>query len=254
MKNAFTIFLAIYNYRSDEMAEAGSTMPEPWIVKWKRVRPVADIEEEQPFFEEEHMYAIVNAASNKRARAMYALFGGTGMRFGEAAALLVEDVHFVNDGTGVVTMRRSLSGDEICTTKANRVRHVPIDKVWLRNLRSMWTIVVQIFFSRVAAARRFVKATCFGLLDTALGKLQIPRAGFHAFRHGRCSFLVRTDVPRSVIRDWLGHSSDKMIDLYSHRWGKHSKLEMQKLVPLMDSRNGLKQLGRLHNDRNRLIL
>jgi integrase len=73
-------------------------------------------------------------------------------------------------------------------------------------------------------------------LQTARGKLKIPRASFHAFRHGRCSFLVRSDVPRSVIRDWFGHSSDKMIDLYSHRWGKHSKLEMQKLVPLMDSK------------------
>ena len=57
-------------------------------------------------------------------RAMYALFVGSGIRCGEVAALLVEDVRFAKEGTGVVTVRRSLSGDEIRTTKSNRVRYV----------------------------------------------------------------------------------------------------------------------------------
>jgi integrase len=72
-------------------------------------------------------------------------------------------------------------------------------------------------------------------LHKVLDELGIPRAGFHAFRHGRCSFLVRSDVPRAVIREWLGHGSETMIDRYSHRLGKHGSKVMQRLIPLMDS-------------------
>lgn len=71
-------------------------------------------------------------------------------------------------------------------------------------------------------------------LHMVLDELKIPRCGFHAFRHGRCSFLVRSDTDRSAIRAWMGHASDKMIDRYSHKWGKHSKREMARLAPVMD--------------------
>jgi hypothetical protein len=79
IKNLFIIVRAVYNFRFDEMAERGITPLAPWIVKWKRVKPVADIEEEQACFEEEQMFAIVNAARTKRDRAMYALFAGSGI-------------------------------------------------------------------------------------------------------------------------------------------------------------------------------
>jgi hypothetical protein len=36
-----------------------------------------------------------------------------------------------------------------------------------------------------------------------LDELGIPHAGFHAFRHGRCSFLVRNDVSRAIIRELI---------------------------------------------------
>jgi len=62
MKNVFTIVRAVYNFRLDEMAQAGTDAFRPWIVKWKRVNPVADIEEEQACFEEERMFTIVSAA------------------------------------------------------------------------------------------------------------------------------------------------------------------------------------------------
>ena len=51
------------------------------------------------------------------------------------SAQLVEDVKFVKDGIGVLTVRRSLSADEICTTKSNRVRYAPIDKTVAEELR-----------------------------------------------------------------------------------------------------------------------
>jgi len=235
IENLFIIVRAVYNFRLDEMAERGTTTLAPWIVKWKKIKPVSDIQEEEPCFEEEQMYAIVNAARTKRARAMYALFAGSGMRFGEVAAQLVEDINFVKDGTGVVTVRRSLSDDEICTTKANRVRHVPIDATVVQELKKYLGTRRSGLLFPTRNNTPVQENNMLRGLHKVLDKLKIPRAGFHAFRHGRCSFLVRSDVPRSVIRDWIGHASDKMIDRYSHRWGKHSKQEMARLTPLMDS-------------------
>jgi integrase len=155
---------------------------------------------------------------------------------------LVEDVRFAKDGTGVVTVRRSLSANEICTTKSNRVRYVPIDKTVVAELKKYLGARRSglLFPSRHGTPlheNNLLRDNLHPLLD----RLKIPRAGFHAFRHGRCSFLVRSDTPRSVIRAWMGHASDAMIDRYSHKWGKHGKQEMARLTPLMDSRNGLKE-------------
>ena len=236
IKNLFGIVRTVYNFHLDQMAERGNVTGAPWIVKWKKVKPVSDIEEEQACFEEETMFAVVNSAKAPRERAMYALFGGSGMRFGEVAALLVQDVRFVADGTGVVTVRRSLSDDEICTTKASRIRHVPIDATVVEELKKYLGARRSglLFSSRNGTPLR--ENNMLRRIHSVLDKLKIPRAGFHAFRHGRCSFLVRSDVARSIIREWMGHASDAMIDRYSHRWGKHGKMEMQRLTPLMDSK------------------
>jgi integrase len=57
----------------------------------------------------------------------------------------------------------------------------------------------------------------------------------NSFRHGRRSFLVRSDVSRAIIREWLGHGSEVMIDRYSHRLDKYGKAEMANLKPTLDS-------------------
>jgi integrase len=68
-----------------------------------------------------------------------------------------------------------------------------------------------------------------------LDALKIPRCGMHAFRHGRVSYLVYAGVSRAVIRDWIGHSSDAMIDLYTKKLGQFHAAELAKVLPLLDS-------------------
>jgi integrase len=65
-------------------------------------------------------------------------------------------------------------------------------------------------------------------------KLLQPGIGMHAFRRGRISQLVYSGVSRQVIRDWCGHSSDKMIDHYTKLLRQHHAPEMAKLKPLLD--------------------
>lgn len=74
-------------------------------------------------------------------------------------------------------------------------------------------------------------------LNPILRKLNLmqPGVGMHAFRRGRISHLVYSGVSRQVIRDWCGHSSDKMIDHYTKTLRHHHAPEMAKVKPLLDS-------------------
>jgi integrase len=168
-------------------------------------------------------------------RALYALAAGTGARAAELFALRCEDVNLhLEDGTGVVTIRRTVFEGREFTTKSNKVRRVPIDasvveelKKYLNGRRHGY-----VFQTRNGTALR--ESNILPDLHNVLDDLGIPHAGFHAFRHGRCSFLVRSDVSRAIIREWLSHGSDAMVDRYSHKLGKHGKAEMAKLKPTLD--------------------
>lgn len=54
------------------------------------------------------------------------------------------------------------------------------------------------------------------VLQPLLTKLGIPRAGLHAFRHSRVTMLRKNGTPADLQRQWIGHSSLKTTDRYSH--------------------------------------
>jgi len=52
----------------------------------------------------------------------------------------------------------------------------------------------------------------------------------HAFRHYRCNFLFKHNVPIPVIKQWSGHVSERMIRRYTrHRPEFHSAIVAQLL-------------------------
>ena len=53
-------------------------------------------------------------------------------------------------------------------------------------------------------------------LHSILEELKLNRGGLHAFRHGRVSFLRKKGVADKIINDWIGHSTLRMADLYTH--------------------------------------
>jgi len=71
-------------------------------------------------------------------------------------------------------------------------------------------------------------------LHPILDELGIPRTGMHAFRRGRISEWVYSSVSRQVIRDWAGHGSDKLIDLYTKKMWEYHSPEMSKVKPLLE--------------------
>jgi len=88
----------------------------------------------------------------------------------------------------------------------------------------------KVMMQRVLASRHFEDK-----LHPILRKLKLiqPGMGMHAFRRGRISHLVYSGVSRQVIRDWCGHSSDKMIDHYTKMLRQHHAPEMAKVKPLL---------------------
>jgi integrase len=235
-KNLFGIVRAVYNFYLDERAQSGTTTLQPWLIKWKKIKPVTDIEEEPSCFEEEQMAAIVYSAKNQMHRALYALAAGSGARVAEMFALRCEDLDLqLEDGTGMMTIRRTVFEGKEFTTKSNKVRRVPIDASVAAELQKHLNGRRHgyVFQTRNGTALR--ESNILPDLHAVLEDLEIPRSGFHSFRHGRCSFLVRSDVSRAVIREWLGHGSEAMIDRYSHKLGKYGKAEMARLRPTLDS-------------------
>src|SRR5260370_40786194 len=90
-------------------------------------------------------------------------------------------------------------------------------------------------FSRLATGRRYQRLTLWNAnLWRIRDKLKSPRCGLHASRHGRVSFLVENNVPVSVIKSWIGHGSEKMIELYTHSRPEFHQLVLAKLPAIVD--------------------
>jgi integrase len=53
-------------------------------------------------------------------------------------------------------------------------------------------------------------------LQPLLGKLGLERGGMHGFRHRRVSTLVMAGTPMAVIKKWIGHGSEDMVNRNTH--------------------------------------
>jgi len=147
----------------------------------------------------------------------------------------------VNLNEQTITIRRSVFEGEENTSKSDtgdedRTRTVPIDpsvatelKKHLKGRRSGY-----LFETRNGTPLR-LSNVLEDKLQPILRKLKLvqPGMGMHAFRRGRISHLVYSGVSRQVIRDWCGHSSDKMIDHYTTMLRQHHAPEMAKVKPLL---------------------
>ena len=80
--------------------------------------------------------------------------------------------------------------------------------------------------------RRFGLAAVRFFLD----RLGITRVGMHAFRHGRVSYLVESNAPIEVIREWIGHGSDEMMRRDTHLRPQFWKRVLQQIPELFGSK------------------
>lgn len=168
----------------------------------------------QRYFTQDQLRQIIEAAPSAY-RVLFALLAGTGMRIGEAAGLHLDDLDLDN---GVIYVRRSVwNGQELEPKTENAVREIDIDPTLAALLREH---VGQSRRTRVFEARNGSPLSAGNLrnrvLHPLLFKLGIPKAGLHAFRHSRVTMLRKNGTPADLQKQWIGHSSLKTTDRYSH--------------------------------------
>ncbi len=137
------------------------------------------------------------------------------MRIGEAAGLHLDDLDLEN---GVIYVRRSVwNGQELEPKTENAVREIDIDPVLVALLRKH---IGSNRRTRLFEARNGAPLSAGNIRNRIfhplLAKLGIPKAGLHAFRHSRVTLLRKNGTPADLQRQWIGHSSLKTTDRYSH--------------------------------------
>jgi integrase len=168
----------------------------------------------QRYFTQEQLKQIIEAAPAQH-RVLFAVLAGTGMRIGEAAGLHLDDLDL---DSRVIYVRRSVwNGRELEPKTENSVREIDIDPALVELMREHIgeTRRVRVFEARNGSplsAGNIRKR----VLHPLLIKLGIPKAGLHAFRHSRVTMLRKNGTPADLQKQWIGHSSLKTTDRYSH--------------------------------------
>ena len=180
---------------------------------------------QQRYFTEEQLKKIILGAEGQY-RVLFALLAGTGMRIGEASGLHVTDLDLDNC---VIYVRRGVwNGRELPPKTRRGFREIDIDPGLAEMLRQH---IEGKRGSRVFEARNGSAISGNNLrkrvLHPLLKRLGIPKAGFHAFRHSRVTMLRKNGTPADLQKQWIGHSSLRTGDRYSHT---HQELEYRRLA------------------------
>jgi integrase len=172
------------------------------------------VDPQQRYFTEEQLKKIIEHAEGQH-RVLFALLGGTGMRIGEAAGLHVDDLDLDNY---VIYVRRGVwNGRELSPKTKNAVREIDIDSGLAEMLRQHLgdKKAGRVFEARNGSpisGNNVLKRVLHPLLE----RLGIRRAGLHAFRHSRVTMLRKRGTPADLQKQWIGHSSLRTTDRYSH--------------------------------------
>lgn len=181
-------------------------------------------------------FTILAAHCPREALPLVSLLYGTGMRWGEATALVWGDLDLeANPATARVwrSWKRGTSGYVLGTTKTRRSQRtvaLPREIVDLLPRPGAGDEHVFVSFGQRAGAQvyreSFYKMVWRPLLDRANNPAEAQRLGvrvlgkrprLHDLRHSHASFLIAQNIPMNIIQSRLGHESIKTTaDRYGH--------------------------------------
>jgi integrase len=174
-------------------------------------------------------------------RAFFAMATGTAARVSELVGLRCSDVDLEQ---GVANFRQGIVNGVEGTSKSDtgdkdRSRTCPIDSSIVQELRKHLNgRTTGLVFQTRNRTPLLLLNLYEDELRPVLDELGIWKEGMgmYSFRSGRISQWVYAGVTRQVIRDWAGHSVDRLIDLYTRRMKQYHAAEMAKVRPLLDSK------------------
>lgn len=192
--------------------------------------------EETACFTPDQMKSLIDNAEGVY-KLLFAIAAETGMRAGELYALEITDVDFIRNQ---IHVRRSVYDGIVQSPKTENSYRVIDVQPWLIELikehigdRKQGLLMEN---ERHQAMRNTTVLRRH--LHPLLRRLGIQKAGMHAFRHGRVSYLVESGVPRDITKAWIGHGSDQMIERYTHLRPGYRAAALANIKPLMPSTSG----------------
>lgn len=206
----------------------------------KLALPEKDITERARCFTTEEARAII-AEAQGQYRVMFAIAAMTGLRVGEILGLQAEDFDFQNN---LLQVRRSVWRHKVQTPKT-------INSQAVLPLPDALAAIVKEHVEKLApSSPRWLFINGRGNLFVAekvvrhhlapiLKKLNIPPAGFHAFRHLHTSLLLSSGAAPQVAQAQLRHSDARItLGIYGHIIGDAHREAVEKVASILDS-NGL---------------
>lgn len=195
--------------------EGEPVYPRKWNHEFIDMPVVQRSKQNTPHFTSDVVTGIIN--SSKGYKQMFlALLAGTGLRAGEAMGIEI-DKHISADFKTLYIRQkiRRAKLENFLKTDAGR-REVDLCPVLATMLKGF---VGQRSSGFVFQNRRGKYLSQTNLLrrglHPALKKLEQPKAGFHAFRRYRTTWLRKNRTPEDLIRFWLGHADETVTDGYS---------------------------------------
>jgi integrase len=183
------------------------------IVLPKMTRP------DRPWFTEEEMRKIISEA-DEPYKSMFWICAETGIRGGELCGLKVEDLRL--DSRLLSIKRAAWKGTLQSPKTENAFRRFAVStqladhlKLYLLNHRK--ENPERLLFSTRNGTAFNNRDIVDQVLHPILERLQIPRAGLHAFRHGNATMLDGLRAPMRVRQDRLGHADAALtLGTYTH--------------------------------------
>jgi integrase len=195
--------------------EGEQVFPRKWNHEFIDMPIVQKSKQNTPHFTAEVVTGIIK--SSKGYKQMFlALLAGTGLRAGEAIGIEI-DKHISADFKTLYIrqkVRRAKLENFLKTDAGEReVDLCPVLATMLKEFVGerasgfLFKNRLGNFLSQTNLLRRG--------LHPALKKLGQPKAGFHAFRRFRTTWLRKNRTPEDLIRLWVGHADETITDGYS---------------------------------------
>ena len=169
----------------------------------------------QPAHSSETMIAIA-VGSKGRKQMLYVLLGATGMRFGEALGLQIDE-HISDDFSTLYVRQKVWNGRVQPFLKTeNGIRDIDLHPDVGAMLRRYIGKRTSGFLFRSKNRLPLLQSNILRLcLHPLLKKLGQTKSGAHAFRRFRTTWLRKQHAPEDLIRFWLGHANKSITDSYS---------------------------------------
>jgi integrase len=186
-----------------------STLPKPKLPKAVRKRP--------RFFRLADVGKIIASVTGSQ-RCLYWLLAETGIRAGELAGLRIQDVALDS-----ITIEQSVwGGKEQAPKTQNSVRKIAIspqlaELLW-KQVGLQKALGHTFVFTVSTGSPLDINVERSRRLAPILEALEMPKAGYHAFRHFNVSMMDALRVPLKTIQERIGHAltGSFTLDVYGH--------------------------------------